>query len=140
MYILTSNKSAQQSRGLKYQSMLCVSVCLQLRWQTSLQFVRFRKRINIQRPAPPHFERAKVLSVCKPYYLNPRKGLSLADLCEKPIEVLPYKEVVVNSVFYLLVINLFHQYFDKWNSFCCEVVMTNYHTEETIYSIKKNMK
>lgn len=97
--------------------MLYVSVRLQLRWQTSLQFVRFRKRINIQRPAPPHFERAKVLSVCKPYYLNPRKGMSLTDLCEKPIEVLPCTEVLVSSVFYMLVINLFHKYFGPWNSF-----------------------
>jgi hypothetical protein len=76
----------------------CVSVCLQWRWQTSLQFVRFRKRINIQRPAPPHYERAKVLKVCQPYYLDPRKGLSLADLCEKPIEVLPPEEDVVGFI------------------------------------------
>jgi hypothetical protein len=81
-------------------SLLCVSVCLQWRYQTALQFVRFRKRINIQRPAPPHYERAKVLKVCEPYYLNPRKGMSLTDLCEKPIEVLPCKEDVVG--FYLI--------------------------------------
>ncbi|PNF29747.1 hypothetical protein B7P43_G11200 [Cryptotermes secundus] len=77
-------------------SVLNPTVCLQWRWQTSLQFVRFRKRINIQRPAAPHYEKAKVLKVCKPYYLNPREGMSLADLCEKPIEVQPRNEDVEN--------------------------------------------
>ncbi|XP_069691988.1 large ribosomal subunit protein uL10m isoform X2 [Periplaneta americana] len=70
---------------------MSLAVRLQQRCQTSLQFVRFRKRINIQRPAPPHYERRRVLEVCKPYYkyLDPRKGMSLVDLCEKPIEALP---------------------------------------------------
>lgn len=77
-------------------SALTPIVRLQLRLQTSLQFVRFRKRINIQRPAPPHYERAKVLKVCRPYYFDPRKGMALADLCEKPIEVEPAVESVEN--------------------------------------------
>jgi hypothetical protein len=46
--------------------------------------------------------------------------MSLVDLCEKPIEMLPCKEVVVNSVFYMLLINLCHMYFGLWNSVCCE--------------------
>lgn len=110
-------------------SLLCVSVCLQWRWQTSLQFVRFRKRINIQRPAAPHYERAKVLKVCKPYYLNPREGMSLADLCEKPIEVQPRKEDVV-GFFLLIIFNprpkaVFPKSFSPWESFCLKKYWQN---------------
>jgi hypothetical protein len=33
--------------------------------------------------------------------------MSLADLCERPIEVLPAVDSVVNWVFYMLIINFF---------------------------------
>uniref|UniRef100_A0A182K6B7 Large ribosomal subunit protein uL10m n=1 Tax=Anopheles christyi TaxID=43041 RepID=A0A182K6B7_9DIPT len=36
-----------------------------------LTFRRFRGKINIQRPRPPHYERARVLEVIKPYYKKP---------------------------------------------------------------------
>ncbi|PSN48048.1 39S ribosomal protein L10 [Blattella germanica] len=73
-------------------SAITIKAILQPRWCSSLQFVRFRKRINIQRPAKPHYERAKVLEVCKPYYIDPRQGMSLADLCEKPLEIQFHKD------------------------------------------------
>lgn len=34
-------------------------------------FKRFRGKINIQRPRPPHYERARVLDVVKPIYKKP---------------------------------------------------------------------
>uniref|UniRef100_A0A182RWR2 Large ribosomal subunit protein uL10m n=1 Tax=Anopheles funestus TaxID=62324 RepID=A0A182RWR2_ANOFN len=36
-----------------------------------LTFRRFRGKINIQRPRPPHYERARVLEIIKPYYKKP---------------------------------------------------------------------
>uniref|UniRef100_A0A182NP25 Large ribosomal subunit protein uL10m n=1 Tax=Anopheles dirus TaxID=7168 RepID=A0A182NP25_9DIPT len=36
-----------------------------------LTFRRFRGKINIQRPRAPHYERARVLEIIKPYYKKP---------------------------------------------------------------------
>ncbi|XP_018574938.1 39S ribosomal protein L10, mitochondrial [Anoplophora glabripennis] len=46
------------------------------------QFKRFRGKINIQKPKPPHFERATFLALAKPYYINPNKGKLKVELCE----------------------------------------------------------
>ncbi|XP_030765433.1 39S ribosomal protein L10, mitochondrial [Sitophilus oryzae] len=35
----------------------------------SIQIKRFRGKINIQKPKPPHFERAKYLALAKPWFL-----------------------------------------------------------------------
>ena len=75
-------------------------VLLQPRWCSSLQFVRFRTaRINIQKPEKPHYERARVIKVCKPIYIDPRQGMSLADVCEKSLEVNLHREKEVSPEF-----------------------------------------
>ncbi|KAF4523785.1 hypothetical protein B566_EDAN009018 [Ephemera danica] len=50
-------------------------------WRMQVQTVRFRNRINIQRPRPPHFERARMLEACKPK-LPPKP----AYVCLKSVE------------------------------------------------------
>uniref|UniRef100_A0A8W7PCC3 Large ribosomal subunit protein uL10m n=1 Tax=Anopheles coluzzii TaxID=1518534 RepID=A0A8W7PCC3_ANOCL len=44
-----------------------------------LTFRRFRGKINIQRPRPPHYERARVLEVIKPYYKKPEFNAPCID-------------------------------------------------------------
>ncbi|ALC38548.1 mRpL10 [Drosophila busckii] len=41
-----------------------------------LQFFRYRGKINIQRPQPPHYERARVMAVTQPRYLEEPKTLT----------------------------------------------------------------
>ncbi|XP_064540954.1 large ribosomal subunit protein uL10m [Drosophila montana] len=41
-----------------------------------LQFLRFRGKINIQRPKEPHYERARVVAVTQPKYPEPPKALT----------------------------------------------------------------
>ncbi|KAH8402987.1 hypothetical protein KR222_002365, partial [Zaprionus bogoriensis] len=41
-----------------------------------LQFLRFRGKINIQRPKEPHYERARVIAVTQPEYAKPPKALT----------------------------------------------------------------
>lgn len=54
--------------------------------------------------------------------------MSLADLCEKPIEVLPAVESVVKWIFYMLIIDVLNSFlfchkavlvrtFGQWNNF-----------------------
>ncbi|XP_046385830.1 39S ribosomal protein L10, mitochondrial [Ischnura elegans] len=56
-------------------------------WKPSYQTVRFRNKINIQRPALPHYQRAKVLKICEPLYPRPRTSQRPSvELCLKPVE------------------------------------------------------
>ncbi|XP_034474085.1 39S ribosomal protein L10, mitochondrial [Drosophila innubila] len=41
-----------------------------------LQFLRYRGKINIQRPKQPHYERARVVAVTQPKYEEPPKALT----------------------------------------------------------------
>ncbi|KAJ9584217.1 hypothetical protein L9F63_021422 [Diploptera punctata] len=67
-------------------SAICSRALLHPKWCSSLQFVRFRK-VVVQKPAQPHYRKALVLKVCTPEYVDPKEGMSLADLCEKPLEI-----------------------------------------------------
>lgn len=49
-----------------------------------IQFKRFRGKINIQNPRPPHFERAKYLALTKPIFVSPYKDKPLTELCSGP--------------------------------------------------------
>ncbi|XP_071448144.1 large ribosomal subunit protein uL10m [Hetaerina americana] len=54
-------------------------------WKPNLQSVRYRNKINIQRPALPHYERAKVLRVVQPMYNKPTiSRRPSVELCLKP--------------------------------------------------------
>ncbi|XP_053661785.1 39S ribosomal protein L10, mitochondrial [Anopheles marshallii] len=44
-----------------------------------LTFRRFRGKINIQRPRQPHYERARVLEIIKPYYKKPEFNAPCID-------------------------------------------------------------
>ncbi|KAJ8934202.1 hypothetical protein NQ314_013519 [Rhamnusium bicolor] len=52
-----------------------------------IQFKRFRGKINIQRPRPPHFERAKYLALTKPYFISPYKDKKPIELCKGVVDI-----------------------------------------------------
>nr|CAD7198086.1 unnamed protein product [Timema douglasi] len=59
---------------------------LERKWQPFLQTVRFRNRINIQRPRAPHYIRAKVLDTCRPIFPKKFENIPMYELCNKPNE------------------------------------------------------
>ncbi|KAG8231920.1 hypothetical protein J437_LFUL011389 [Ladona fulva] len=62
-------------------------------WIPEVQIVRFRNKINIGRPAQPHYRRAKVLKICTPTFYEPLKiTRPMPDLCMKPVEIVKKKE------------------------------------------------
>lgn len=62
-------------------------------WKPEVQFLRHRNKINIQRPALPHYERAKVLKICQPTFVKPKTfSRPTVELCEKPLESIKKKE------------------------------------------------
>ncbi|BES89708.1 ribosomal protein, L10 [Nesidiocoris tenuis] len=64
---------------------------LQPKWSPSLQFVRWR-RVNVQRPRPPHYDRALALAVLKPQYApSPYLNLPKSETCKKAEEDVQYK-------------------------------------------------
>ncbi|EDW75542.1 uncharacterized protein Dwil_GK23913 [Drosophila willistoni] len=66
-----------------------------------LQFLRFRGKINIQRPKEPHYERARVIAVTQPKYPQPVKSLTCfqtrAERTKAQLEN-PYNEIVAREV------------------------------------------
>ncbi|KAL3281183.1 hypothetical protein HHI36_004400 [Cryptolaemus montrouzieri] len=50
-----------------------------------LQTVRFRGKINVQKPKPPHFERAKYLAISKPWFISKNKDKTSVELCRKNV-------------------------------------------------------
>lgn len=65
-----------------------------------LQTKRYRGKINIQKPKPPHFERAKYLAVTKPYYEKKK-----VPLCDRDIDRWghlkienPYQRLLANEL------------------------------------------
>lgn len=62
---------------------------------------RFRGKVNIQRPRPPHYERARVLAVTQPIYApKPVNAKCLRDLdLEVKREVNPYEGIIAREVF-----------------------------------------
>ncbi|XP_016979377.1 39S ribosomal protein L10, mitochondrial [Drosophila rhopaloa] len=67
----------------------------------ALQSVRFKGKINIQRPKEPHYERARVVAVTQPKYPEPPKAKSCfktrAERTQQQIEN-PYNEIIAREV------------------------------------------
>ncbi|XP_034100109.1 39S ribosomal protein L10, mitochondrial [Drosophila albomicans] len=66
-----------------------------------LQFLRYRGKINIQRPKEPHYERARVIAVTQPKYPEPPKAItcfqSRAQRTGTQLEN-PYNAIVAREV------------------------------------------
>ncbi|KAL7742328.1 hypothetical protein ACLKA6_005584 [Drosophila palustris] len=66
-----------------------------------LQFLRYRGKINIQRPKQPHYERARVVAVTQPKYAEPPKALtcfqSRAQRTATQVEN-PYNAIIAREV------------------------------------------
>ncbi|CAH1275493.1 unnamed protein product [Diabrotica balteata] len=52
-----------------------------------IQCRRFRGKINVQKPKPPHFEKAKFLALTKPWFISPYKDKTSAELCKFNVKV-----------------------------------------------------
>ena len=67
------------------------------------QTKRFRGKINIQKPKPPHFERAKYLALAKPYFA-PKEKKSLVETCDRHVKYFnkdvenPYQKLIARDV------------------------------------------
>ncbi|XP_059472762.1 large ribosomal subunit protein uL10m [Neocloeon triangulifer] len=55
-----------------------------LPWTPRVQFVRFKAKINIQNPAPPHPQKLIMLEFTKPIY--PRPPPTVAEICQKNLD------------------------------------------------------
>ncbi|XP_016968669.2 39S ribosomal protein L10, mitochondrial [Drosophila biarmipes] len=67
----------------------------------ALQFLRFRGKINIQRPKEPHYERARVIAVTHPKYPEPHKAKSCFKTREERTQQQlenPYNEIIAREV------------------------------------------
>ncbi|XP_068144980.1 large ribosomal subunit protein uL10m [Drosophila tropicalis] len=66
-----------------------------------LQFLRFRGKINIQRPKEPHYERARVIAVTQPKYPQPVKSLTCFQTRAERTKVQlenPYNDIIAREV------------------------------------------
>lgn len=71
--------------------------------QLFLQQKRFRGKINIQKPKPPHYTKALFQEFLSPFYENPKKDKTLSDLCTKTKKITkdkynPYHHVLAREV------------------------------------------
>ncbi|CAG9766065.1 unnamed protein product [Ceutorhynchus assimilis] len=84
-----------------------------------IQFKRFRGKINIQRPRPPHFEKAKYLALTKPWYLPKNFGKTNVELCSKS-ETLLYKKQEERNIFQEIIAQELNRWFttSKLIAFC----------------------
>ncbi|XP_047108347.1 39S ribosomal protein L10, mitochondrial [Schistocerca piceifrons] len=76
-----------------------------------LELVRYR-RVNVQRPAKPHYEKAKVLAVCEPRYPKFNYGLSLEVTCRKQTE-LKSKKIKEENPYELIIAKECLHWFNK---------------------------
>ncbi|XP_017068604.2 39S ribosomal protein L10, mitochondrial [Drosophila eugracilis] len=67
----------------------------------TLLFLRFRGKINIQRPKEPHYERARVIAVTQPKYPEPSKAKSCfktrAERTHQHVEN-PYNDIIAREI------------------------------------------
>ncbi|EDV33454.1 uncharacterized protein Dana_GF20722 [Drosophila ananassae] len=67
----------------------------------ALQFLRFRGKINIQRPKAPHYERARVIAVTQPKYPEAPKSKtcfqSRTERFQQQVEN-PYNDIIAREV------------------------------------------
>ncbi|XP_057658773.1 39S ribosomal protein L10, mitochondrial isoform X1 [Diorhabda carinulata] len=70
-----------------------------------IQCKRFRGKVNIQRPKPPHFEKAKYLALTQPWFINPNKNKPLVELCrlnrklEKKKDLNPLRDIYAKELY-----------------------------------------
>ncbi|XP_056640445.1 39S ribosomal protein L10, mitochondrial [Diorhabda sublineata] len=70
-----------------------------------IQCKRFRGKVNIQRPKPPHFEKAKYLALTQPWFINPNKNKPLVELCrlnrklEKKKDFNPLRDIYAKELY-----------------------------------------
>lgn len=64
---------------------------------------RFRGKINIQKPKPPHFVKAKYLEICKPFYHSSKYDKTTIELCtikeNRKVEEVenPFQKIIANE-------------------------------------------
>lgn len=69
-----------------------------------LQLKRLRSKINIQKPKPPHHEKAKFLTITQPFLINPIMDKHPAELCKKDINLYqkddynPFKQIIAEEL------------------------------------------
>ncbi|KAL1497073.1 hypothetical protein ABEB36_008094 [Hypothenemus hampei] len=99
-----------------------------------IQIKRYRGKINITKPKPPHFEKAKYLALTKPWFLPQKKGKPLVELCDK--DVIPtYKKIKEERNIYQEIIakELYERiYTSRFVAFC----HLNPITYDTQYDVK----
>lgn len=69
-----------------------------------IQCKRFRGKVNIQRPKPPHFEKATYLALAQPWFINPNKNKPLVELCQlnkklKKDEFNPLRDIYAKELY-----------------------------------------
>ena len=71
----------------------------------SVQQIRYRSKINIQKPKPFHHERGKVMKLVTEFFPNPDKGKPLWEVCKKTmkkknkiLEGNPYEIIIAREV------------------------------------------
>lgn len=76
-----------------------------LQKSVSIQQIRFRSKINIQKPKPFHHERGKVMKFLTPFYARPDAGKELWEVClsgkkvaKKEFEANPYQIIIAREV------------------------------------------
>ncbi|XP_018320735.1 39S ribosomal protein L10, mitochondrial [Agrilus planipennis] len=67
---------------------------------------RFRGKVNLRRPRPPHFEKARLLEFTKPHFQSYFKDKSMVELCNKNIQLWkkdnvenPYQRLLANDLY-----------------------------------------
>ncbi|XP_030384111.1 39S ribosomal protein L10, mitochondrial [Scaptodrosophila lebanonensis] len=63
-----------------------------------LQFLRFRGKINIQKPRAPHYERARVIAVTTPKYPDPPKAITCFKKRTQAQPENPYNDIIAREV------------------------------------------
>ncbi|XP_063239528.1 large ribosomal subunit protein uL10m [Bacillus rossius redtenbacheri] len=76
------------------------NACVAVKWLPSVQPVRFSRRPNIQRPREPHYERARVIDVCRPVFPRKTEVAPMFELCQKPAESLKSNTISLENPYF----------------------------------------
>lgn len=77
-------------------TLLCKTAVRLVPRQLFAQQKRFRGKIRIRNPGPPHHERAKVLQLIKPVYKDPLEGIRTWEMCQQAQKANIVKERTYN--------------------------------------------
>ncbi|XP_060516752.1 large ribosomal subunit protein uL10m [Cylas formicarius] len=84
--------------------MFCKAICETI--APFRQIKRFKSKINIQKPKPPHFEKAKYLALAKPWFLSQKKNKTSQELCGnvqklaiKKDEPNPFQNIIAKELY-----------------------------------------